>query len=167
MTLVPIAWSAGKAAAKSSAVPPTMMASVPSVARGTPPDTGASMKRTSRSPAAAAGRRQHAAVAGIDGFRLRRGGQHGDHDVSGGDRLGRGGRRRHPGRGCALDRVGIDVVSGHRKTLLDEILRHGQPHGPHADEADPCHHDPPVSVAVDSRAVPYTTRAMLIGLALF
>ena len=37
-----------------------MMARVPSVARGTPPETGASMKRTPRSRAAAATRRDTA-----------------------------------------------------------------------------------------------------------
>ena len=56
MTLVPIADSAGRASSKSAAAPPTMIASVPSVARGVPPDTGASMKRTPRSCAALATR---------------------------------------------------------------------------------------------------------------
>jgi len=56
MTLVPIAASAGLASSKSPAAPPTMIASVPSVARGVPPETGASMKRTPRSCAALATR---------------------------------------------------------------------------------------------------------------
>src|SRR5262245_26965472 len=56
--LAPMASRTGRAAAKSSAEPPTMMASVPSTARGTPPDTGASTKRSPRSTAAAATRRE-------------------------------------------------------------------------------------------------------------
>ena len=51
---------AGNASFTSSAAPPTMMARVPSVARGTPPETGASTKRTPRSRAAAATRRDTA-----------------------------------------------------------------------------------------------------------
>ena len=60
ITLAPMAESAGRARAKSSRAPPTMMASVPSVARGTPPDTGASTKAIPRSRAAAATRRDTA-----------------------------------------------------------------------------------------------------------
>ncbi len=56
MTLAPIAASAGWASSKSAAAPPTMIARVPSAARGVPPDTGASMKRTPRSAAAPATR---------------------------------------------------------------------------------------------------------------
>src|SRR5712664_2094376 len=56
MTLAPIAESAGRASSKSPAAPPTMIASVPSVARGVPPETGASMNRTPRSCAAFATR---------------------------------------------------------------------------------------------------------------
>jgi len=57
MMLAPIAASAGRASSRSRASPPTMMASVPSVARGTPPDTGASRKRTFFAASAAATRR--------------------------------------------------------------------------------------------------------------
>ena len=57
ITLAPMAERAGRASSKSPGEPPTMMASVPSAARGTPPDTGASMKRTPRSVAPAAIRR--------------------------------------------------------------------------------------------------------------
>src|SRR5260370_693760 len=48
ITLAPIAESAGRASSKSPAAPPTMIASVPSVARGVPPETGAPMKRPPR-----------------------------------------------------------------------------------------------------------------------
>src|SRR5439155_20646519 len=57
MMLAPIAASTGRASSKSRGSPPTMIASVPSVARGTPPDTGASMKRAPRLAAASATRR--------------------------------------------------------------------------------------------------------------
>src|SRR5207245_800730 len=57
MMFEPIAASTGRASSKSRASPPTMIASVPSVARGTPPDTGASMKRAPRRLTASATRR--------------------------------------------------------------------------------------------------------------
>jgi hypothetical protein len=56
ITLAPIAASAGRASSMSAAAPPTMIASVPSMARGVPPETGASMNRTPRSWAALATR---------------------------------------------------------------------------------------------------------------
>src|SRR5438132_419055 len=57
MMVEPIAASTGRASSKSRASPPTMIASVPSSARGTPPDTGASRKRAPRWPTASATRR--------------------------------------------------------------------------------------------------------------
>ena len=60
MTLAPIAASAGRASSTSRASPPTMIASVPSSARGTPPETGASMKRTPFAASACATRRETA-----------------------------------------------------------------------------------------------------------
>ena len=60
MTLAPMADSAGRASSTSRVSPPTMMASVPSSARGTPPDTGASMNRTPLAFSAAATRRDTA-----------------------------------------------------------------------------------------------------------
>ena len=53
-----MAVKAGRASSRSRASPPTMMARVPSSAPPTPPDTGASMKRTPRSPSRAAKRRE-------------------------------------------------------------------------------------------------------------
>src|SRR5712692_4234875 len=49
MMLAPIAASAGRASSRSAASPPTMIASVAFSAPPTPPETGASMKRTPRS----------------------------------------------------------------------------------------------------------------------
>jgi hypothetical protein len=60
ITLVPMAASAGRASSTSPALPPTMMARVPSLAPVTPPETGASMNRRPRSAAAAATRRETA-----------------------------------------------------------------------------------------------------------
>src|SRR5437870_8525690 len=58
MMLAPIAASTGRASSKSRASPPTMIASVPSSARGTPPETGASRKRAPRAVTAFAIRRE-------------------------------------------------------------------------------------------------------------
>src|SRR5882724_5348357 len=94
MMLAPMAASAGRASSRSRASPPTMMASVPSVARGTPPETGASRKRTCLAPSAAAAHAlQHAAAAEVDRVHVRGGGQHGDHQLALPCHLGgRGGR---------------------------------------------------------------------------
>ncbi len=60
MMLAPIAASAGRASSTSRASPPIMIASVPSIAFGTPPETGASMKRMPFARSASATRRETA-----------------------------------------------------------------------------------------------------------
>src|SRR5216110_1246468 len=60
MMLAPRHARTGRASSTSRASPPTMIASVASSARGTPPETGASMKRTPRFVAASATRRDAA-----------------------------------------------------------------------------------------------------------
>ena len=54
--VLPTASSTGRASAKSSAAPPTMIDSVPSIAPASPPETGASSTRTPASRPASATR---------------------------------------------------------------------------------------------------------------
>src|SRR5262252_8301166 len=159
ITLAPMASSTGLAAWKSSAAAPTMMASVPSVARGGPPrhrrvhEAYPALRRRRGHAArgggihgghvdaerAPAGRVDDPAVAAVDLLHVRRGRQHGHHDLGAGHRLRGGGRRRHPRGGRRLQGLRVDVVGDDGEAFLDEVGRHGQPHGADADEPDACH----------------------------
>ena len=123
---LPMAPRTGRASSRSPASPPTMMASVPSSAPATPPETGASMNRTPRSRSRAATRCevtgidrrhvdaepprcdafQHALGPEVDGLDVGRRGQHGDDEVTLGG---------HRGRGAAAaraDRVAASSAAG-------------------------------------------------------
>jgi len=163
MTLVPIAARAGLASSKSAAAPPTMIASVPSVARGVPPETGASMKRTPRSCAAFATRCDIAgSMVDMSTHRvpLRAAASTPPSPVYTDSTCGEEGSivttmsavatasaalaaAVMPAAAGGLHRLGIAIESGHGEALLHEVLRHGQPHGAHADEADTRHALPP------------------------
>src|SRR5207249_5128676 len=122
-----------------------------------------------------------AAVASVDAFHVGGRRQHGDDDIGARHRLGRRSGRGHAGGHRRLHRLGVEIVRGHREALLDQIDGHGKAHGADADEADACHARSPgldrssmPAHSSMSRAtttwylpsLPYTTGAMLLGLAL-
>src|SRR5207302_240570 len=71
--------------------------------------------------------------------------------IHAGHGLGGGGRGRHAGGRGGADGFRIEIVRGDGKALLDEILGHGQAHGPHADEANARHLDSPTLTVISIR----------------
>ena len=140
-----------------------MMASVPSVAPVTPPETGASTKRSPRSAAAAATRRETAGSMvdmSTQSVPLRRRRSTPPSPVNAASTCEEEGSivmtrsapatasaaeaaAVMPAAAAALHRLRVQVEGGHREALLDEIDGHGQPHGADADEADAGHAAPP------------------------
>ena len=133
----PMAARTGRASSRSPASPPTMIASVPSSAPPTPPDTGASMKRTPRSRSRAATRwevagsivdmstqsrpgrdpLQHAPRTEVGALDVGRRGQHGDDEVALAGRRGRGAGRRRAEPHRRVQRRRLDVVGHDGKPL--------------------------------------------------
>ena len=162
-TWPPMAPRTGRAASRSSASPPTMMASVPSSAPATPPETGASMNRTPRSRSRAATRREvsgidrrhvdaepprgdaleHALGPEVDGLDVRRRGQHGDDEVTLGGHRGRGAAAARPEPYRRLQRRRLLVVGHDREPLGHEVPQHGPAHAPGPDEPDRHRSGPP------------------------
>ena len=154
--LAPIFSSTSFTLSKTASLPPTMMASVPSMALGSPPETGASsisipLLGELGGHLAARQRRDGAHVdehasrlrpfdhAVLPQYRLlhvRRIGQHGDDElVPRGHVLGRRARRR-AGFDQLRHRRFDNVVDDELVARLEEVLRHGLAHDAQSYEAD-------------------------------